>query len=237
MCLNNTRPLEQNQMNLLTHYFPQYDLTVREDGWFKIGMAMWTRGVRNSVTGYMTVPKCADKRPRTIYVHRLVANAFLPRPGPEMNEVDHMNGKRDQNSRHNLRWVTHALNCLNKFGVHNTLYKKRFKKYLARVTVNKHRYYLGWYVKQEQAALSAADFKELAFHFAYLQKATNDPSAAQGRRSYLHGDKNAFAMAIERLDTRVRKRPSLRKAVIALYNILSPQQQPPTALREKSVTC
>jgi hypothetical protein len=44
-----------------------------------------------------------------VYVHRLVAEAFLPNP-EGLPEVNHINGVRHDNRVANLEWVSHADN-------------------------------------------------------------------------------------------------------------------------------
>ena len=59
--------------------------------------------------GYMQV--CLG-RLNNRYVHRLVAEAFVPNPD-NRPEVDHIDGNRENNSCENLRWVNRTENNLN----------------------------------------------------------------------------------------------------------------------------
>lgn len=59
--------------------------------------------------GYLQVILCVNCRVETKKVHRLVAEAFLPRP-PGCNEVNHKNGDKTDNRVENLEWVTHSQN-------------------------------------------------------------------------------------------------------------------------------
>lgn len=58
--------------------------------------------------GYATVTMGREKR-TTIFVHRLVANLFLPNPNG-LSDVDHLDGDRMNPSLENLEWVTHTEN-------------------------------------------------------------------------------------------------------------------------------
>ncbi len=50
-----------------------------------------------------------------IYIHRLVAAAWIWNPAPQLfNIVDHINGDSQDNRAANLRWVSKKLNNLNK---------------------------------------------------------------------------------------------------------------------------
>lgn len=61
---------------------------------------------RNNGNGYWNV----NRRNRTFYVHRLVAEVFLGAgPQPDL-EVNHIDGNKANNHWSNLEWVTHETN-------------------------------------------------------------------------------------------------------------------------------
>ena len=58
---------------------------------------------------YLRVTLCKDGKHKTCLIHRLVAEAFIPKiEGKEF--VDHINGIRDDNRIDNLRWCTNKEN-------------------------------------------------------------------------------------------------------------------------------
>lgn len=59
--------------------------------------------------GYLFVNLYKDKKRKKIFIHRLVAQAFIPNP-ENKPEIDHINTIRTDNRVENLRWVTSSEN-------------------------------------------------------------------------------------------------------------------------------
>lgn len=62
--------------------------------------------------GYMAFNLWKNNVGRNEYVHRALANAFIPNPN-NLPQVDHINAVRDDNRLENLRWVSVSDNHLN----------------------------------------------------------------------------------------------------------------------------
>lgn len=67
------------------------------------------RPSRNKKTGYLTVGLYKNGVTTYFYVHRLVAEAFIPNPD-RLPEVNHKNLDKSDNRASNLEWKTHSGN-------------------------------------------------------------------------------------------------------------------------------
>lgn len=69
-----------------------------------------------SSTVYLTVILRKDNKPYNKYVHRLVAEAFIPNPD-NLPQVNHKDENTHNNNVENLEWVDQKTN--NNYGTHN----------------------------------------------------------------------------------------------------------------------
>ena len=61
--------------------------------------------------GYCTLRLCKNSEYKRFFIHRLIANAFIPNP-KNKSSINHINSIRDDNEIDNLEWVTHSENCI-----------------------------------------------------------------------------------------------------------------------------
>jgi len=73
--------------------------------------------------GYKTV--MLGRKTSPLYIHRLVATAFIENPD-NLPQVDHINGDKTDNRVENLRWVTASENALG-YGYKNRVEHKKKK--------------------------------------------------------------------------------------------------------------
>ena len=59
--------------------------------------------------GYLSVMLCKDSKYKIMFVHRLVASAFIPNP-QNLDTVNHKNEDKHNNNISNLEWMTLADN-------------------------------------------------------------------------------------------------------------------------------
>ena len=75
--------------------------------------------------GYLQVDLYKDGTKKTVKVHRLVAEAYIPNPD-NLPQVDHIDNNKDHNYIGNLQWITN---------IDNT--RKRFNKKVHCIELNK----------------------------------------------------------------------------------------------------
>lgn len=59
--------------------------------------------------GYLDIGLRIDNNSKFHFVHRLIAEVFIPNPG-NLPEVNHLDGNKTNNCAENLQWVTSAQN-------------------------------------------------------------------------------------------------------------------------------
>lgn len=60
-------------------------------------------------SGYLYITITANNTKRTLKIHRLVAEVFIPNPN-DLPEVNHIDGNKENNCVDNLEWCTHKEN-------------------------------------------------------------------------------------------------------------------------------
>ena len=89
--------------------FPDYQVSERGE----IRNAKTLRVLKQKVlpSGYLFVQLYRDKKPHTVYVHRMVAKAFILNPYNKP-EVNHLDGDKGNPAVSNLEWVTKSENMM-----------------------------------------------------------------------------------------------------------------------------
>ena len=117
---------------------------------------------------------------KKIYMHRILNNT------PDNLITDHINGDTLDNRKINLRNCTISQNGMNtrrqvnsKYSIYKGVYfsigKKTNKPWMALISKDRKRYYIGHYISEKEAALAwNKKAKELHGEFAYQNEVLND---------------------------------------------------------------
>ena len=98
--------------------FPTY--SVSDNGGIKNNVTSKILAYRRAGQGYFKVTLCQNGKKVERYIHRIVAEAFIPNTLCK-SEVNHIDGDKRNNSIGNIDWVTrgenmqHLYNCLDTF--------------------------------------------------------------------------------------------------------------------------
>ena len=93
--------------------------TINEDGVIINTNSGIERKPRLETNGYYRICLTTDKKRKYLYIHRLIALAFIPNPDNKPF-IDHINRNRGDNRIENLRWATRSENRRNRSCISNT---------------------------------------------------------------------------------------------------------------------
>jgi frataxin-like iron-binding protein CyaY len=123
---------------------------------------------------------------KSIYIHHLVAEAFLDKPNTDDRLIiDHINRDKSNNNASNLRWITQSLNLMNRSKSKKSPLSSKYKgvcfksdkqKWCAKITKDGQDIFLGYFDSEEEAAhFYNLKAKELFGAFALLNEVDYDP--------------------------------------------------------------
>jgi hypothetical protein len=91
-------------------FYKDYGIQVNNQGVVIGKSGKYMKGSYNR-KGYLTVSVyLEDYKSKTIPVHRMVAELFIPNSVPEKNQVNHKDGDKSNNTVDNLEWCTNLEN-------------------------------------------------------------------------------------------------------------------------------
>lgn len=91
--------------------FPNYFITSYGRVWSILQGGHWLKPTINTRGNYKRLYVSLG-RGNKMYIHRLVAQAFIPNPY-NYEEIDHIDGDATNNNVTNLRWASHQINLAN----------------------------------------------------------------------------------------------------------------------------
>ena len=101
---------------------------------------------------FLKVGLCKHGKIKTLYVHRLVASAFIKHPIDLT--VNHKNGIREDNRLENLEIISQRENVTHGYdrkGYVGASYFKPLKKWQSKITIGKDNVFLGYFETAEEA--------------------------------------------------------------------------------------
>lgn len=107
-------------------------------------------------SGYKYVTLCVNSKRKNIAIHKLVANAFLNHiPCGYSITIDHIDGNKQNNHFLNLQEISSVENVRKHFAYKNkkigVCFNNNHKLYQSRISINKKRYLIGYFKKEEEA--------------------------------------------------------------------------------------
>ena len=145
-------------MREIVGYEGQYSIDSEGTVWsLKYGKMKKLKATCNG-NGYMRLNLSKDGKIKKYYIHRLLAEAYLPDFCEDL-QVDHIDRDRTNNCISNLRMVTHQQNMFNTNAKGCYFYKNR-NKWHARIRVNDKMHHLGYFESEDDARQAYLKAKE-----------------------------------------------------------------------------
>ena len=101
-----------------------YNYSINKEGNVRNDKTQRILKPRISTSGYYVL-HLFDSKKKTAYIHRLLADAFIPNPD-NLPQIDHIDGNKLNNQLSNLRWVSVSENCLG-YGHEQRIEKRKIK--------------------------------------------------------------------------------------------------------------
>ena len=108
--------------------------------------------------GYIYINMKNDKKTYTIKAHQFI---FYKKYSKIVEQIDHINGIRDDNRIENLREVTNQQNHFNQTTARGYGWDKKRKKWRAYICIDDTYLHLGYFVEEEDARQAYLDAKKI----------------------------------------------------------------------------
>ncbi len=136
------------------------------------------RKIYHNSKGYLKTELHKNGQGKQYFIHRLVANAFIPNPN-NLPYIDHINTIRDDNRAINLRWCTHKENSNNPLTKEHFSYRK----------TNKSVYYIDEQGKKISFKSMAEAERKIGCSHSTIAKALKENRPAYGIQFYFETEK------------------------------------------------